>query len=148
MVDRIGAVFEQAEALREQGGAAPAPGPAHRGETGSASRWTVARMREQLPLLHTSSLAGLSKYVRHCGIELRQGPRQYSSPALASRQKAAALLEAFMLVGQPAEENVALFLDEMSYPGWPEASTDWCGQAPAPDPWLSASTVPIDVIAW
>lgn len=98
------------------------------------SRWKLASIGTTFAFLHGYSLPGVSLYVRHCGIVLRQGRPQYYSPDPAYLEKEACLLHALAQVACQPQEQVGLFIDEISYTRWPEPSFDWCAQAPAPRP--------------
>lgn len=135
--ERIGGVFDRAEQLSERLHSAPSQPRQVAPETRSAhsaSRWTLADIREAFAFLHDYSLAGVSKYVRACGIRLRQGRTQYYSPDPAYPQKEARLLSVLRDVGQQPWRYVALFIDEMSYTRWPNPSSNWCAAAPAARP--------------
>jgi transposase len=99
-----------------------------------ASRWALERIRSTFPFLHGYSLAGVWYSVRGAGLRLRQGRPQMWSPDTAYREKVTRLLCALRQARQHRRQVVVLFLDEMSYTLWPEASRDWCEQAPAPIP--------------
>jgi transposase len=154
MAGRIGVVFDQAEIMQErlrchpgsqepanEAGKQPAneaiQEPAHEAVEPSpvpASRWTLARIRQTFAFLHGYSLPGVSKYLHASGIKLRHGRPQYFSPDPAYQQKESALLAALEHVGREPGKAIGLFLDEMSYTRWPDASTHWCQKAPAPRP--------------
>lgn len=131
MAGRVGGDFDVAEQIEQRLCSRPdAPSESEL----PASRWTLASIGASFPVLHGYSLAGVSKSLHACGIKLRQGRRQYFSPDGAYKQKESSLLAALHHVGQQPERVVALFLDEMSYTRWPQASSDWCAAAPAPRP--------------
>ncbi len=98
------------------------------------SRWKLASSGATFDFLHGYSLAGVSLYVRHFGIVLRQGRPQYYSPDPAYLEKEACLLHALARVAGQPQEQVGLFIDEISSTRWPQPSFDWCDQAPAPRP--------------
>ena len=100
----------------------------------TASRWSLARIRATFEPLSRYSLPGVSLALAHWGIKLRQGRPQHYSPDPAYRHKQAHLLEVLREVGQRPEQAIALFLDEVTFTGWPEPSSDWRQEAPAPRP--------------
>lgn len=136
MVGRCGGAFDHSEELTDRLRSCPAvPVSAEAGtEAVPASRWTLQRMQATFDWLQSYSLAGISLLVRAAGIQLRHGRPQYFSPDLAYQQKEATLLAALRHVGQQPDRVVALFVDELSYTRWPEPSSNWCAQAPAPRP--------------
>jgi transposase len=99
-----------------------------------ASKWTLQRMKDGFAFLHDYSIAGISLLVRAAGIKLRHGRPHSFSPDPAYQQKEAALLAALQHVGHGHGHIVGLFVDEISYTRWPEPSSNWCEQAPAPRP--------------
>lgn len=137
MVGRNGGVFDRKSDLVERLHAPPPhPRPVSPETPGvlTPSRWTLQDIRAACDWLADYSLAGVSRYVRACGIQWRQGRIQYSSPDPLYQQKEARLLEALRDVGQHPSQFVALFVDEMSYTRWSEASQDWSEAAPASRP--------------
>lgn len=100
----------------------------------AASRWTLDRIRQSCPFLEQYSLPGVSLFLKAAGIRLRQGRPQYYSPDPAYGQKLCHLLAVLEQVACSKGQEVALFVDEMGFLRWPEASRDWCQAAPAPRP--------------
>lgn len=124
-----GGVFDRRSELIERlhrGPAPVAPGKP------AATRWTLARIAAAVPWLAGYSLSGVWKLLRGAGIRLRRGRVQAYSPdpdyQLKVEQLCAVLRQSF----QEPQQQVVLFVDQMGYGRWPEASTDWMPQAPAP----------------
>lgn len=74
------------------------------------------------------------KRLRSYGIRLRKGRPQLYSPDPAYRSKEAHLLSVLHAVAASQGSEIAVFVDEMGYQSWPDPSSDWCQQPPAPIP--------------
>lgn len=134
----VGGVFDAAEEVKARLCSPPqvtATGePLSQSQAPPASRWSLRRIRATFPCLQSYSLPGVSKALRRWGIKLRHGRPQYSSPDPTYAAKQAHLLSILAQVGAHPEQAVALFIDEVTFTGWPEPSTDWRAQAPDPIP--------------
>ena len=132
MGEPIGGVFdEHKQQLQQELCHAPAALP-H--EEVPPSRWSLERIRGTFAFLQGYSLPGVWSYVRAAGLRLRQGRPQMWSPDPTYREKVNQLLDALRQAREHRRQVVVLFVDEMSYTLWPEASRDWGKQAPAPRP--------------
>ena len=96
------------------------------------TRWTLARIAAAFPWLAGYSLSGVWKLLRGCGIRLRSARAQAYSPDPDYQQKVEHLCTILREAAQAPSERVVVFVDQMGYGRWPEASTDWMPQAPAP----------------
>lgn len=115
------------------------PGEAAREELGLAeglrpSRWRLRTIRASLEWLAGYSLSGLWRLLKRWGLELRSGRVQHYSPDPGYAEKEAKLLRCLNEAACFPEELIFLFMDEMGYYRWPEATTDWCAAAPAEAP--------------
>lgn len=98
------------------------------------SRWQLRTLRETLVGLQSYSLSGVWRLLRRYGLKLRRSSVQQYSPDPAYTEKVAHLLACLRQTAQAPQRIVCLFLDEMGYYRWPEASKLWCAAAPAAAP--------------
>jgi transposase len=138
MVGRIGGVFDRAQEVRERLQAGPGPQAAPVRADGSSgpvpSRWTLPRIRASFPWLADYSLPGVWKLLRGCGLRLRSGRVQASSPDPDYQHKREELLTVLRRAAGAPRQIEVVFVDEMGYGRWPEAAPDWGPAAPAPAP--------------
>jgi transposase len=134
-VGLIGGVFDDHDQVVEHLQAGPqsqAPVPAQpNAEAGLASRWTLERIRANLPGWKDLHLSTVWKRLRTRGIKWRRGRAQMYSPDPQYRQKEARLLQVLQEAGSD-QSVVAVFVDEMGYYSWPDPAPQWGAQAPAP----------------
>ncbi len=124
-----GGVFDRRAELIERLRRGPAPAAAGKP---AATRWTLARVAAALPWLAGYSLSGVWKLLRGSGLRLRCARVQAYSPDPAYEQKVERLCAVLREASQAPDERVVVFVDQMGYGRWPEASTDWMPQAPTP----------------
>jgi transposase len=137
MVALTGGVFDHSQQIRERLRFPPdvtADGSACDATHPPASRWSLKRVRATFPFLQDFCLSGVRQSLLHWDIRLRQGYPQDYSPDPTYEQKEAHLLSVLQEGGTHPEEAVALFVDEVTFTQWPQASSNWCEQAPAPAP--------------
>lgn len=132
MVEHVGGFFdEECQEVRERL-SSPPDAPA---EPVAPARWSLKTIRKTFTFLrHFKHLSSVWKRLRRYGIRLRRGRPQYYSPDPHYRSKEAYLLEVLHIVACKPGTVVATFVDEMGYHSWPDPSSDWCEQAPAPIP--------------
>jgi DDE superfamily endonuclease len=78
------------------------------------------------------SLSGVWKLLRRQGIRLRSARAQAYSPDPDYEQKVERLCAVLRKASHAPQEQVVVFVDQMGYARWPEASTDWMPEAPTP----------------
>ena len=126
---RCGGVFDRRAELIERLQRAPAP--AAPGKP-AATRWTLARVAAAFPWLAGYSLSGVWKLLRGSGLRLRSARVQAYSPDPDYAQKVEQLCTVLRESAHAPQERVVVFVDQMGYARWPEASTDWMPEAPSP----------------
>lgn len=96
-----------------------------------ASRWTLRRISAAFPWLSGYSLSGVWKLLRSYGIRLRSARVQAYSPDPAYEAKVERLTQVFHEAARTPEEIEVVFIDQMGYGRWPDATAEWTEQAPA-----------------
>jgi transposase len=132
MVEHVGGFFDTERTLvRERLCFPPDAAPSQIAPT----RWSLRTIQRTFPFLaQFLHLASVWKRLRRYGIRLRRGRPQRYSPDPAYRSKEAHLLSILQEVALSHGRKIAVFVDEMGYQSWPDPSSDWCSQAPAPIP--------------
>lgn len=96
------------------------------------TRWTLARIASAFAWLAGYSISGVWRLLRRWGIRLRSARVQAYSPDPDYQQKVEHLCAVLRQASQAPQEQVVVFVDQMGYGRWPDASSDWMPQAPAP----------------
>ncbi len=126
---RCGGVFDRRADLIERlhrGPAPEAPGKP------TATRWTLARVAAAFPWLASYSLSGVWKLLRGSGLRLRAARVQAFSPDPDDEQQVEQVCAVLREAAHAPDERVVVFVDQMGYGRWPQASTDWMPEAPTP----------------
>ena len=100
----------------------------------SPSCWRLRSIRQAIPTLHDYTLSGVWRWMRRAGVKLRTAQVQQYSPDPAYRAKEAYLLDCLRSSAQHPDTTVLVFLDEMGYYRWPQATAVWTLAAPAQIP--------------
>ncbi len=135
---RIGGGFDRTEELQERMRQAPgeearqAVAPTAQGP--APSRWSLKAVRATFPWLHGTSLSGVWRLLQRCDLRLRSARLQQYSPDPEYGPKEARLLTCLRDAAQHPDNVALVFLDEMGYYHWPDATTTWASAAPVPPP--------------
>lgn len=97
-------------------------------------RWSLASIRAAVPRLQDYSLSGVWRLLRRYRLKLRTASVQQYSPDPEYEPKLEHLLSCLREASQQPEQTVVLFLDEMGYYCWPEATQVWAEMAPVSRP--------------
>ena len=139
----VGGVFETRDELLDR--LRQGPGEEARSEVATTaegptpSTWTLRTIRVSIPALHKYSLSGVWRVLQRCDLGLRTAQVRHFSPDPEYRSKEDTLLQCLMDAAHYPRHCVLLFLDEMGYTRWPEATQDWGPEAPEPAPEVSTS---------
>ncbi len=137
-VAHIGGHFDRTDEVQER--VQQAPGEEARqalAPTASGpppSRWSLRAIRASLPWLHGYSLSGVWRVLRRAKLKLRRGRLQQYSPDPAYAAKVDRIVQCLREAVQTPEGVVVVFLDEMGYHRWPDATLAWAADAPARRP--------------
>jgi hypothetical protein len=98
------------------------------------SRWSLRAIQATFPWLRDLTLSGVWRLLQRSGLRLRGARLQHYSPDPEYGAKEAHLLSCLREAAKHPETVGFVFLDEMGYYCWPDATTDWAPMAPAPCP--------------
>lgn len=132
MGERVGGFFDEECIQVRERLCSPPDAPA--GQVAPA-RWSLHTIQQTFPFLaRLKHLPSIWKRLRRYGIRLRRGRPQYYSPDPQYRAKETHLLGVLHVVATSKGRAIAVFVDEMGYQSWPDPSSNWGEQAPAPIP--------------
>lgn len=94
------------------------------------SRWTLRTIRVSFSWLHDYSLSGVWRVLDRHRLRPRSAQVQLYSPDPEYLSKTAHLCVCMREAALAPHEIVFLFMDEMGYYRWPEATWDWMPAAP------------------
>lgn len=101
------------------------------------SRWQLATIGQAVPWLRQYTVSGVWRLLRRYKLKLRSAQIQHYSPDPDYTVKEVHLLDCLHQAAVRADTTVFLFLDEMGYYRWPEATPVWWegagGTAPIAD---------------
>lgn len=128
----IGGIFDRRAELVDilrQGPEAAEPADAE-----PASCWRLKSIRTAVSWLSDYSLSGVWRLLQRYELKLRTAQVQQYSPDPNYEQKEAYLLDCLRKTAQNPVKRLFLFLDEMGYYCWPEATKGWAEAAPSAPP--------------
>jgi hypothetical protein len=94
------------------------------------SCWRLKTIRTAVPWLTDYTLSGVWRLLQRYKLKLRTAKVQHYSPDPDYEQKEAHLLACLQKTAQNPEKRLFLFLDEMGYYCWPDATKVWSQAAP------------------
>ena len=127
-----GSIFDRREELVDllhQG-----PKGADRSEPEQPTNWRLKSIRTAVTWLNDYSLSGVWRLLQRYQLKLRTAKVQQYSPDPDYDQKEAHLLACLRKTGQKPEKRCFLFLDEMGYYCWPQATKVWAEAASSAPP--------------
>lgn len=98
------------------------------------SCWRLKSIRTAVSWLNDYTLSGVWRVLQRYKLKLRTAKVQQYSPDPDYEQKEAYLLECLRKTAQNPENWLFLFLDEMGYYCWPEATKVWAQATPSAPP--------------
>jgi transposase len=135
--ETAGGSFAEVEAVQEEllETLRAGPGEAARREvavaqTGPApSRWTLRTIRVSVEWLTEYTLGGVWRVLQTCGLGLHPSCARLVSPDPEYQSKGRRLYRCLRDAARHPDSVIALFLDELGYPRWPEVAPLWGGEA-------------------
>jgi transposase len=88
-------------------------------------RYRLEEVRTSFEWLADYSLSGVWRMLDRLGIGWKRGYINYWSPDPQYRAKVRFIEKCLKIVAADPQQNVAIFVDEMSYHRWPSAAPDW-----------------------
>lgn len=94
------------------------------------SRWTLRTIRATFPWLHGYGLSGVWRILQRWQLQLRSARVQQYSPDPEYATKVARLEQCLQAAATAPDEVVVVFMDQMGFTRWPEATTTWAETVP------------------